>query len=76
MKKTKTDKHRAWIRKTMRRKKLTSNELYKRLTDFHKKPKSLAMKEKKLNHKQYVERRNFIGECLMLLEVEDFQKST
>ena len=72
MKNTKTDKHRAWIRKTMRRKKLTSNELYKSLTEFHKKSQLQVMKEKKLNDKQYKERRNFIGECLMLLEVEDF----
>ena len=31
------------------------------------------MKEKKLSRKQYKERWNFIGECRMLLEVEDFQ---
>ena len=72
MSKKKNNNHREWIRKIMRANKLTQNQLYKRLTKFQKKSAYRVMKDKKLSRKQYKDRWNFIGECRMLLEVEDF----
>lgn len=68
----KYSKERAWIKKKLRKEKLTQGELLQTVGMFSNKKKNKVMAEKNINSAEYEKRHNFLANVYHLLSSEKF----